>query len=53
MRIDLIDNLEPMEMVTAKMLLTTKVVLQKEDFSLHQLTEKADLKYAKHDPSIT
>ena len=53
MQIDLIDNLEPTEMVTAKMLLTTKEVPQKEDFNLHLLIEKADSKYVTHDPSTT
>ena len=52
MQIDLIDNLEPMAMVTAKMLLTTKGVLRKEDFRNHQPIEKADSKYV-NDPSTT
>ena len=51
-QIDLIDNLEPMEMVMAKMLLTTKEVLPKEDFKNHLPTEKADSKYV-NDPSTT
>ena len=53
MQIDLIDNLEPTGMVTAKMLLTTKEVPQKEDSNLHLLIEKADSKYVTHDPFTT
>ena len=52
MQIDLIDNLDPMGMVTAKMLLTTKGVPRKEDSNLHLQTEKADSKYV-NDPSTT
>ena len=52
MQIDLIDNLEPTGMVTAKMLLTTKGVPQKEDSNLHLRTDKADSKYV-NDPFTT
>ena len=52
MQIDLIDNLEPTGMVTAKMLLTTKGVPRKEDSKVHLKTEKADLKYV-NDPFTT
>ena len=52
MQIDLIDNLEPTGMVTAKMLLTTKEVPRKEDSNLHLRTEKADSKYV-DDPFTT
>ena len=52
MQIDLIDNLEPTGMVTAKMLLTMQGVPQKEDSNLHLLIEKADSKYV-NDPITT
>ena len=52
MQIDLIDNLEPTGMVTAKMLLTTQGVPRKEDYNLHLRTDKADSKYV-NDPFTT
>ena len=57
MQIDLIDNLVPMEMVMAKMLLTIQEVLPKEGYKNHLLIEKVDSKLnhtkKSHDPSTT
>ena len=52
MQIDLIDNLEPTGMVTAKMLLTIRGVLPRADSKVHPKTGKADSKYV-NDPSTT
>ena len=53
MQTNLIGNSVPMEIEMGKTLLTIRGVVPKEDSKAHPLTEEADLRYVKNDPSTT